>query len=1020
MRQFKRTSISIAAMQVVLAWPLAAAAQSDASPAPAAPASAASQPSATGPDAPAVVVVTGQRRALQTAQKIKQDAEEIVDSVVAEDIGKLPDRSVTEVLQRVTGVTMDRTQARSDPVHYSVEGSGVIIRGLTYVSAQLNGRETFSANGGRSLGFEDVPPELMTAVDVYKNPSAEQIEGAIGGLVNLRTALPLDSRGFRLSANVSGNYDALNSRFRPQESGLISNVWDTPVGKVGALLDLAHSSSSTRTDKLTVDPYYMTTTSLGANAAGKNIYAPDGSGHWYPGAVSWGTQEYDRKRDGIYGALQWKNDDMESSLTFFQSKFDTTMLESNVSNTPQPYGTTVSNATWSANGLMLTGELSNPSQGGLEAELQTRYARRQSQTQDLSWNFNWHASDRWNFSSDLQLVHSHTKDFDSEVATAVLLPKETIDLTGRLPSVTFDSGDQSYIANQSNYYWATTMEHLDRGKATQKAGRLDARYSFDDNPLLSDVRFGVRFVDREALTMNSDPSYNWATVTHAWQQYWDVPGGGLAYVTRFTDLTTLKSFGNFMGGRVSLPSMYFPALSVAQGWPSSYVSLHNDYKQVCSGCYTSWSPAVLTSDPNSAGYNDQKEHTLTGYTQLRFALDDLRYPVDGNVGLRVIHTEEHAFGHSSLTITTPPAGAAGSVPDLTAFSTAQEFSNHYTNYLPSLNVRMKQGGDLQYRFAVSKGISRPGLDQLQAYQTMTMSPVVDPATNTITGVTLSGSANGNPLLKPVQSVNEDVTAEWYPNKDSSLTLAVFNKNLKDIIVNQTFTQQVTDSSGTPYDFIITGPTNGARGYARGIELGFQTRFDKLPGVLAGFGLQANYTYVDSKMHRYDAVPSTFCSAGAGASNLNLFANGCDTDGRSFGDTPLPNLSRNAFNFALLYDQGGFSARVAYSWRQRYLYGVALNSDNTGPNQQNGLDTNPASATYQQGVLPIGLPLWAESYGQLDAGVQYRLNDHLTFSLQGTNLTDALYKQLMQQHVGMMNHNYFTSGRRYSVALQYSY
>jgi len=249
---------------------------------------------------------------------------------------------------------------------------------------------------------------------------------------------------------------------------------------------------------------------------------------------------------------------------------------------------------------------------------------------------------------------------------------------------------------------------------------------------------------------------------------------------------------------------------------------------------------------------------------------------------------------------------------------------------------------------------------------------------------------------------------------------VFNKNLKDIIVNQTFTQPVTDASGTPFDFVITGPTNGARGYARGIELGFQTRFDKLPGVLAGFGLQANYTYVDSKMHRYDAVPSTFCSAGAGASNLNLFANGCDTDGRSFGDTPLPNLSRNAFNFALLYDQGGFSARVAYSWRQRYLYGVALNSDNTGPNQQNGLDTNPASATYQQGVLPIGLPLWAESYGQLDAGVQYRLNDHLTFSLQGTNLTDALYKQLMQQHVGMMNHNYFTSGRRYSVALQYSY
>src|SRR5213076_9121 len=102
------------------------------------------------------------------------------------------------------------------------------------------------------------------------------------------------------------------------------------------------------------------------DAAGKNIYAPDGTGHWYPGAVSWGTQEYNRKRDGIYAALQWKKNDVESSLTYFRSKFDTTMLESNVSNTPQPYGTTVSNATWSADGLLQKGELSNPSQGGLE------------------------------------------------------------------------------------------------------------------------------------------------------------------------------------------------------------------------------------------------------------------------------------------------------------------------------------------------------------------------------------------------------------------------------------------------------------------------------------------------------------------------------------------------------------------------------------------------------------------------------------------------------------------------------
>src|SRR6185369_1765175 len=157
----------------------------------------------------------GQRGALQSAQKIKQEADEIVDSVVADDIGKLPDRSVTEVLQRIVGVTIDRTMAKGDPEHYSVEGSGVTIRGLTYVRSELNGRDSFSANGGRSLNFEDVPPELMAGVDIYKNPSAEQIEGAVGGLVNLRTALPFDYKGLKVSLSGDVTYNELGKKKKP-------------------------------------------------------------------------------------------------------------------------------------------------------------------------------------------------------------------------------------------------------------------------------------------------------------------------------------------------------------------------------------------------------------------------------------------------------------------------------------------------------------------------------------------------------------------------------------------------------------------------------------------------------------------------------------------------------------------------------------------------------------------------------------------------------------------------------------
>jgi TonB-dependent receptor len=156
---------------------------------------------ATGP----TVVVSGQRAALQSAQKLKQDADEVVDSIVAEDIGKLPDRSVTEVLQRIAGVTIDRNMA-GDPNRQSVEGSGVSVRGLTYVRSEINGRDAFSAGGGRSLGFADVAPELMAGVDVYKNPSAEQVEGAVAALVNLRTAMPFDYKGFKGVMGVSESY----------------------------------------------------------------------------------------------------------------------------------------------------------------------------------------------------------------------------------------------------------------------------------------------------------------------------------------------------------------------------------------------------------------------------------------------------------------------------------------------------------------------------------------------------------------------------------------------------------------------------------------------------------------------------------------------------------------------------------------------------------------------------------------------------------------------------------------------
>ncbi|MCY4745322.1 TonB-dependent receptor [Pelomonas sp. UHG3] len=994
MNKPQRTLISIAAAQAALLCSGLAVAQS--APAPAAAASAPVQKVET-------VVVSGRRAALESAQKIKQNADEIVDSIVADDIGKLPDKSVTEVLQRIVGVTIDRTMAKNDPEHYSVEGSSVNIRGLSYVRSEVNGRDTFSANGGRALNFEDVPPELMAAVDVYKNPASAQIEGSIGGLVNLRTAMPFDYAGFKGHVTASGNYNELQGKFSPAASGLLSNRWKTDIGEVGMLMSLAHSKSSTRTDLWQVEPYYKI----------------DGT-HWVPKGAQWRDSNFERNRNGLYGALQWKKDDLSSSLTYFQSKYRMQWDENALFAQTTPWNIVVgSDAKYDKNNVFVSGTLTSPADGGVNFGADTRYMTRNSKTKDLGWNLAWKASDKWSFSTDLQLVKSDTNAFDSTVATGLLMPKETLDLSGSTPRVVFDASDLAALQNKANYYWAFTMEHLDRSKAEQKAWRADAKFNFD-HAVLQDLSFGIRLTDRDATTTKTVPDYNWSAITQTWQRGWDITG--LAYLNdpRFNAPTRLHTFDNFFGGQ-SVPAIYVPAVSLAKDYPSSYQLLHKYHDEVLcmpqswrSGC-TPWAPASFGTDP--AGTNEQHERSQAVYGQLRFDFNDVGAPVDGNVGVRVVRTDMKANGYVAFKNSAPtlnPGQSLGgvAVPVISSFSSPIQAEQNYTDVLPSLNLRYKLSNELQFRAALGKGVSRPDFSQLQAYTTMelTTKQRTDGNTIVVESVNLSGTASGNPLLKPIKSTQLDLSGEWYFSKNGSVTLALFNKDLKDIIVSQSATVQLPATNGTPLNFTVTSPVNGAKGHARGFELAFQRYFDMLPGWMSGLGVQANYTYVDSKTKPYNPVLSAFCAGtSTDAANLNLNINGCDTDGRTFGNLPLTNLSRNAYNLALLYDYGPISARVAYSWRSKYLQAVNANGTRGG-------DGRLADGT---GVA-YALPTWSDDYGQIDAGITYRFNDKFSFSLEGSNLNNALARQLMQQNIGMMTRAVNYTGRRYSVQASYSF
>ena len=172
------------------------------------------------------VIVTGIRQSLESAQEIKQNAEQIVESVTAQDIGALPDRSVSEALQRIPGITLQRTNENRDPARLASEGGAVFIRGLSWVRSETNGRDVFSAKDGRGLSFEDVSADLLAGIDVYKNPSAEMIEGGIGGIVNLRTRLPFDSQQQLLAFSADYNYTDLREDGFTSGNALFSDQWD--------------------------------------------------------------------------------------------------------------------------------------------------------------------------------------------------------------------------------------------------------------------------------------------------------------------------------------------------------------------------------------------------------------------------------------------------------------------------------------------------------------------------------------------------------------------------------------------------------------------------------------------------------------------------------------------------------------------------------------------------------------------------------------------------------------------------
>jgi TonB-dependent receptor len=932
------------------------------------------------------VVVTGQRASLRSALQIKKNSEQIVDSITAVDIGALPDRSVTESLQRISGVTITRAADPRDTQRVDVEGSGIQIRGLSWVASELNGRDSFSATNGRSLSFQDIPAELMAGVDVYKNPSAELIEGGVGGTVNLRTRLPFDAPGQLLAFSADASYGDLVHTWQPSGSVLYSNRWQTPVGEFGLLLDYSNSNFEGRTDTESVDPYFARSTSTGS-CVQNGVAAPVISGAptsmncvYVPGGFGYRSLILNEQRQGFDFAAQWRpNDRLLATFQIIRSAYSSNQNEAALGADPDS-----ATSTWAANGTDFTYDNNGMFRSGTLASSQNgttlpasvmdeRWNTAYDTTTDYSFNLKWNATDRLKFNFDVQYIDSLHKAFDFtmfDLPTSGTVPASTINMGGNIPRFTIPV-TQAQVADAAAYYWNAAMDYHQHNSATELAEVVEGEYTFDSDWLKS-FRFGFRHAGQDVTTRETN--YNWGAVTQSWTGHGQAllngtvtaPPSWGSQPTPPVNLipATMASFGNFFGGAVPMPAAFLHAnpsfmknyLKAAQ----AIVATEN--------CPTStaceWTPFYgnygVPGTGGAMGVNYQNQDTYAEYGLLRFGHDvsilGRTVPMDGNFGLRILETDATGSGPSYFQPLTTGSYPSEVTTFLNGLSTIKGGRN-YTNVLPSLNLRFKVTPEFFVRVGASKSIVRPTFQQMQPNATVSATGGITSGSNCIANPSASTPNNcvrfytasdGNPDLKPMRANNYDVAFEYYFAKDGSLTADLFYKDIYNFISDSPQTTSISNN-GVTETVNLSRPYNLGHGEVRGFEVTYQQYFSFLPGPLKGIGVQGNYTNLQSNGVRNNVADPYDSNQIAGAS-LKL---------------PLEGMSRQSYNAALLYDFGPWSARLSYNWRDKYL-----------------LTSSAAN---------LDLPAWSGDYGQLDASVFFAVTPHLKVGVQAANLTNSIYR-----------------------------
>ncbi len=948
------------------------------------------------------VVITGIRQGLETSMNLKRNAQGIVDGIVAEDIGKFPDTNLAESMQRIAGVSIDRSIG---------EGSKVTVRGVgpDFNLVLLNGRQmpassigtTFASNS-RSFDFANLASEAVAALEVFKTSRAESPTGGIGATINIKTARPLDTRREVANVGVKLVSDESNKRlpdmskgsqYTPEVSGIYSNVFAD--GKFGIALTASHQRRSGGYNQAAIDAGWRTfrgdeqnwgTIPLPGQAGSQNITNRPKPGDLYviPQELRYSLNAFERTRTNGQLVLQFRP--MKDLTATVDHTYSENKVHSKRHELSAWFNFGPSSSSWTdgpiARPLTYTETYADPADVAMAGSI---YGTK-NKNQSTGLNVEWKARPDLKFDFDAHRSVA-TSGADSPYGSNSTLGASmqnrasvTADFSSTFPVTSLTlSGNPADGAKLMQVTGSSFRNSMMRNEVDQ--AQVKGKWDFGESRTLD---FGVGFTkvnNRTAFANNQQDDWGGHNTPAAYDDaLWQPAKLQPFFAHSFGGANGSKLFNDFF-------------LWDFQAVRDAAVKADGSDK---------WFKAIneFTDDRRT------QEKTTSAFVQV---VQDWTWgmPMTGAIGLRYETTkvESQALVPIITGVQWVSANEFALVRGAPGFTA---LSGSYSSVLPSIDWEASPTRDLKLRASLGQTIGRPGWGAIQGGQTLTDFRVDGGA-----------GSQGNPGLKPLKSTNLDLSAEYYYAKSSYVALGLFNKSIKNFIGNSSikatpfnlttpiggplYNEAVSkncptkdavcvrtyilntyngtrgvvrtgfDGSGNPLGTIAGQPGDPAAGFTisvpvnersdtlKGIELNVQHAFGK-----TGFGVAANYTKVRSGL-KYDD------------SNLR-------------DQNALLGVSDSA-NLVGFYEDETFSVRLAYNWRGKFLSN--LNAD----------------------VFGSAGPGYTDAYGQFDLSAGYKVNKKLSLQFEAINLNDGI--QVVRGRAGQTQFMTQT-GRRYMVAGRYNF